>query len=234
VKTRGPLGLPVVSFPSRHCPRSHLQNSHPLFISIRSTAYPCQSIIYFVSRVSWMYAQPERPGLKKVVWDVRMDRQFLEKVVWYISTDVRANKRTDRNKHGHDLSEMAWEVCTDRQRDRVIDYWGKKLSYCIYWGGGASGASEVTVIWFWDCWNTDRIPDSPFRYVGLYEPGCLCRSSRPIRDLRSALSEMEVCTLAGPNISLTIRMLAGLPSFSVFCTALQSLKLVILPFGWKQ
>jgi hypothetical protein len=50
-----------------------------------------------------MYAQPEGPGLKKVVWDVRMDGKFLEKVGWYINTEGRANRRTDRNKHGHDL-----------------------------------------------------------------------------------------------------------------------------------
>jgi len=31
-----------------------------------------------------------------------MDRQFQEKVAWYVNTDGRANRRTDRNKHGHD------------------------------------------------------------------------------------------------------------------------------------
>jgi len=50
-----------------------------------------------------MYVQPERSCLKNVVRNVRMDRQFLEKVAWYISTDERANRWTDRNKHGHDL-----------------------------------------------------------------------------------------------------------------------------------
>jgi hypothetical protein len=126
-----------VSFPSRHCPRSHLQNSHPLFINIRSTAYPCRFIIYLfcLEGVLNVCAALET-GLEESCMRCTYG-QTVSGESGLVYNHIWAGEQTDRQKQT-----QAWSVgngmrCMHGQEtDRGIDYWGKNYQIAFIGGGG--------------------------------------------------------------------------------------------------